>query len=158
MFPKGLWTFIKSKDNYRIPPFEYVRNIYSDAEALNSYFCSVFTTRSCDNSPRIEKASFPPISCNNINVYEVQLLLENLNMQKSTGLDCIPPRLLKKLSFVAPALAHIFQPSMQQGFIPSHANMVPIFKKGNHSMPSNYCPVSLTSIWNTLSTLTYFLI
>ena len=71
-------------------------------------------------------------------------------MHKSTGPDCIPARLLKELSMeLAPALTHIFQASLQQGRIPTKwekANVVPIFKKSNRSLPSNYHPISLTNL------------
>ena len=91
--------------------------------------------------------SIPPIS---INADGIKQLLDSLDVQKSTGSDCIPARLLKELSSeFAPALTHIFQASLQQGHIPTEwkkANVIPIFKKGNCSTPSNYRPVSLTSI------------
>ena len=98
----------------------------------------------------IDSVPFPSILPINISVNGVQQLLGNLNVHKSTGPDCIPARLLKELSMeLAPALSHIFQASLQQGCIPTEwkkANIVPIFKKGNRSLPSNYRPVSLTSI------------
>ena len=50
---------------------------------------------------------------------------------------------------LAPALALLFQLSMDQGEIPQdwkQALVVPIFKKGDKHQPSNYRPVSLTSI------------
>ena len=45
--------------------------------------------------------------------------------------------------------AILFNKSLQEGSVPSDwrsANVVPIFKKGSRSDPSNYRPVSLTSI------------
>jgi hypothetical protein len=48
-----------------------------------------------------------------------------------------------------PALTLIFQQSLDTGAIPDDwrlANIVPVFKKGNRATPSNYRPVSLTSI------------
>ena len=143
---KRLWTFIKSqgKDYCNVPPIEFEGNTYSEhfdkAEALKIYFCSVFTTGSHDNYPSLEDVPFPSIP----------VLMGNLNVHKATGPDCIPARLLKELSMeLARALTHIVQASLQQGRIPTECekvNVVPIFKKGNHSLPSNYCPVSLTSI------------
>ena len=55
-------------------------------------------------------SSIPPIS---INVDGVKQLLDSLDVQKSTGTDCIPAHLLKELSSeFALALAHIFQASI----------------------------------------------
>ena len=50
---------------------------------------------------------------------------------------------------ITPALTLIFHASLEQGKIPDEwktANVAPIFKKGDKSKPSNYRPVSLTSI------------
>ena len=38
------------------------------AEALNNYFCSVFTARSCDEYPGFEEVPFPSIPPISINV------------------------------------------------------------------------------------------
>ena len=50
---------------------------------------------------------------------------------------------------LAPALAVIFNKSMQSGVVPpdwKEANVTPIFKKGSKTSPGNYRQVSLTSI------------
>jgi hypothetical protein len=50
---------------------------------------------------------------------------------------------------MAPALAAVFTKSMEEGVVPADwrdANVSPIFKKGAKSSPSNYRPVSLTSV------------
>ena len=50
---------------------------------------------------------------------------------------------------IAPALTTIFRRSLELGSLPSDwrcANISPVFKKGNCTKPSNYRPVSLTSI------------
>ena len=71
-------------------------------------------------------------------------------MHKATGPDNISAHLLKELNLeLAPVLALIFQASLHQCRLPLDwkiANVVPIYKKGDHGSPSNYLPVSLTSI------------
>ena len=50
---------------------------------------------------------------------------------------------------ISPILAFIYQQSLDTGDVPPDwktANIVPIFKKGSKAKPSNYRPVSLTSI------------
>jgi hypothetical protein len=50
---------------------------------------------------------------------------------------------------ISPILTIIFQQSLDTGEVPSDwrlANISPIFKKGDRSVPSNYRPVSITSI------------
>ena len=68
----------------------------------------------------------------------------------STGPDEISTKFLKEMAHpVTPALTRIFQASIDQGQTPEDwksANVSPIFKKGDKSKPSNYRPVSLTSV------------
>ena len=77
-------------------------------------------------------------------------LLLNLKASIQSCPDKIPCRLLKELAYqIAPALTLLYRASINQGAVPSDwkmANIVPIFKKGNKSSPSNYRPISLTSI------------
>ncbi len=71
-------------------------------------------------------------------------------VQGAAGPDGIGPRVLQELQQeMAPALAAVFTKSMEEGVVPADwrdANVTPIFKKGAKSSPSNYRPVSLTSV------------
>ena len=77
-------------------------------------------------------------------------LLLNLKASKATGPNKITCRLLKELAYqIAPAFTLLCRAFINQGAVPSDwkmANIVPIFKKGSKSSPSNYRPISLTSI------------
>jgi hypothetical protein len=74
----------------------------------------------------------------------------DLKPHKAPGPDKIPTRLLKLASAeLSPGLANLFQLSLDQGQIPldwKTALVSPVFKKGNRSPPSNYRPISLTSV------------
>ena len=133
---KGYKTPFHRQGHSSISP---IGNIYSDhfgkAETLNSYFCFVFTTGSCDECPSFEEAPFPPILCINININGVQQLLENLNVQKSMGIASLK-------AYDVGKLIHVFQPSIQQGCVPSDWKNVNVV--GSRSIPSNYHPVSLS--------------
>jgi len=51
---------------------------------------------------------------------------------------------------IAPILTHIFQQSLDSGTVPTqwkHAFVSPVFKKGNKTHPTNYRPISLTSVF-----------
>ena len=80
----------------------------------------------------------------------VARLLHGLNPNKATGPDDIPARILQlTANGLSPALQIIFQKSLETGKLLlswSQANMAPVFKKGDRSLPSNYRPISLTSI------------
>ena len=86
-----------------------------------------------------------------ITVEGVHKLLLNINTKKASGPDEIPNHILKSCAKeLAPAIASIFQQSLDTGELPTdwqNANISPIFKKGNKHQPSNYRPVSLTSVW-----------
>ena len=73
--------------------------------------------------------------------------LTNLHCDKACGPDLLPLRLLKLgAEFIAPSLA---QQSLSSGKLPLDwisANVVPVHKKGDKHLPSNYRPISLTSI------------
>ena len=77
-------------------------------------------------------------------------LLQDLDANKSPRPDGIPAAVLKACaSEIAPILQVIFTQSLTTNCIPDDwlsANVVPIFKKGDRSSPSNYRPISLTSI------------
>ena len=64
----------------------------------------------------------------------------------------MPMHLLKLRSIeLAPLLTFILQASIQQSRVPSdwkQANIVPIFKKGDHTLCHNNRPVSLTCIYS----------
>ena len=81
-------------------------------------------------------------------------LLQEIIIRKATGPDLIPARILKDYAVeLAPILTFIFQQSLDSGSVPSDwrtANIVPIYKKGGKSVPSNYRPVSITSICSKL--------
>ena len=69
---------------------------------------------------------------------------------KSAGPDNIPSRILKLCAAeVSPFLQFIFTQSLNEGILPSDwlkANITPIYKKGDRSVPANYRPISLTSV------------
>ena len=85
-----------------------------------------------------------------IQVEGIEKLLKNLDPSKATGPDQIPARILKQFATeFAPHLTTIFNVSLSKGDVPEdwrHANVIPIFKKGDKYLASNYRPVSLTCI------------
>jgi len=69
--------------------------------------------------------------------------LISLQCDKACGPDLLPSRLLKLgAEFITPSLAQLFQLSLSSGKLPSDANVVPVHKKGDKHIASNYCPIS----------------
>ena len=77
-------------------------------------------------------------------------MIRTLKSNSAPGPDGITPRLLQELADeVAVPLSCIFTKSMTEGIVPGDwktAHVTPIFKKGQKSSPTNYRPVSLTSV------------
>ena len=152
---KKFWSFIKSlkTDSFGISTLRHNGILVSDnakkAEVLNSQFKSVFTDEDVDTLPNLG-LGYPSIPNIDITVNGIMKLLKGLNPNKATGPDDIPARILKICApEIAPALTVIFRKSLETGTLPQdwkRANVSPIFKKGERSNPSNYRPVSLTSV------------
>lgn len=153
--PKPFWKFItrQKKDSQGIPPLKVNDHIaQSDlekAKALNNQFTSVFTKSNYDSVPLLVR-SVPVMTDIKVTEPGVTKLLKNLNPAKASGPDEVHPRILKELANeLGGVFAHLFQQSLDLGKVPtdwSLANICPLFKKGDRALPSNYRPVSLTSI------------
>ena len=117
------------------------------AELFNSYFVSVFTVPS---EVRTLSAPFTPshpaLNELGIPVETVLTTLKQLYINKATGSDGIPVRLLKETADqIAPSLTMLFNKSLRLGIFPGDwklAYIVPIFKKGKRDFVENYRPIS----------------
>src|SRR5260221_5786291 len=76
---------------------------------------------------------------------ELLLLIENLNLHKSSGADNIGPKIIKEAaSLLIDPILYIFNKSFEYGIVPDQlklAKVIPIYKKGNKDSPSNYRPI-----------------
>ena len=121
------------------------------AEVLNQFFASVFTEEDVTSiptpAPHQLSSTLTDITFSEDRIIQ---MIKSMKSGSSAGPDGIHPRVLKETSHViAPPLCLIFNMSMAAGQVPKawkDATVVPIFKKGSRSSPSNYRPVSLTSV------------
>ena len=120
---------------------------------FNTYFSSVFTVDDgSDVSKLKESLSIHPSIIDSIKftTEDVNEELTNLHCDKACGPDLLPSRLLKLgAEFIAPSLAQLFQQPLSSDKLSLDwisANVVPVDKKGDKHLPSNYRPISLTSI------------
>ena len=120
------------------------------AEILNKPFALVFTHDDNSPVPGLGSSSYPDLQSFKTSVEEVYNLLTQVDPFKATGPDGIPPKLFKEIAFeLSPSLTLLFTSSLKQGRSPDDwkiASVTTIFKKGNSSDPTNYRPVSLTSM------------
>ncbi|KAG1017839.1 hypothetical protein G6F26_011417 [Rhizopus arrhizus] len=82
------------------------------------------------------------------------LLIDQLSIRKAPGADHLKAEILKPISTdLSHLLSWFFSLCSQWSYVPSlwrHAQAYPIFKKGDSSLPSNYRPISLTSVFRKL--------
>ena len=78
---------------------------------------------------------------------DVLKMLSNCKVSKATGPDLIGNDFIKTIFPVLSAqLAKLFNYSMKHGVFPTqwkNSNVIPIFKKGDRTLPQNYRPISL---------------
>ena len=154
--PKAFWSYVSSKVKTRQTLSHLSNNnrlYFSDAdkaELLNEFFSSVYTEEDINNIPRCETPENPPIM-NDINITPETVLkkLKKLDPKKAPGPDNIATVLLKEAaSEMSVILCALFKKSIAEGTVPNvwkTANVTPIFKSGDKTLPQNYRPISLTS-------------
>ena len=154
---KRFWSYVKSKgqESSGVPPLKskdgYLKSdSKTKAEILNEQFESVFTKEDLTNQPDKGHSPFTPMENITVDPIGIKKLLQNLKTFKATGPDAIPAFILKiSAEEISPVLSIIFQKSLDTGVVPDdwkNAWIVPIYKKGEKHLASNYRPVSLTSI------------
>lgn len=86
--------------------------------------------------------------------YEILGIINKLRDSKAPGYDNIGPKLIKYIaSLIIRPLTHIFNHSIMTGVVPDKlkiGKVIPVYKKGDSSLPTNYRPISLLSIFDKL--------
>ena len=153
---KNFWKYIKHlrKDNTGVPPLNKDNQTITEpkekANLLNKHFDSIFTNEDLSNIPECNHSTYPNVPSIVFTTNGIHRQLSSLNVNKASGPDSIPGCILQICATeVAPILMVLFTQSLNTGEVPSdwlNANVIPVYKKGNKHDPSNYRPISLTSI------------
>jgi hypothetical protein len=125
------------------------------AKLLNEFFASVGvkdngvplnTAREVQDSVNLDTVQFTPEA--------ITQAIRRIKPKSSPGPDGFPPSLIRNVaSSLAYPLSMIYQYFMSVGKVPEQwkkATVIPIFKGGLASEPSNYRPISLTSIFSKI--------
>ena len=134
---KPFWKYVKSQkqETFCISALKSNGNVITDSlsksEILNSQFKSVFTPQSGNIFPQLPGTKCPKI--NPLHIYEncVFMLLDRIDVSKSSGPDKFLRRLQQSLAKeITPVVHFIFTQSLCTGELPTEwtqANIVPIF-------------------------------
>ena len=156
--PKAFYSYFSknSKSKTSVGPLKNgstdTQNDSEVCEVLNRFFASVFTVDGGSEMPNLDQIYNGPSPLKNINITEEDVLnaIKKLGSDTAPGPDYVYARTLKELQCqVSHPLAIIFTSSLETGVVISDwklANVIPVFKKGSKSEPSNYRPISLTSV------------
>ena len=159
---KNFWKYVNSKRKVKSGISELHTEVdgkkvtgTSDSEKadiLADFFSSVFTMEELGYvypdmcTPTVVESS----SDEEFSEEEVRKLLLGLNVSKSPGPDQFHPVVLRELAdIIHIPLTYIFNLSFGAGIVPQEwkeGQISALLKKGDKNLPSNYRPVSLTSV------------
>ena len=160
---KLYWKLLKdvfhTKPTMDLPPLQYTTHtgeskyIFSDMgkiNALNDYFSSIANVDDKDtNLPSYYSLCDETLSDIVIHESEIFDVISILPVNKAVGPDCISHRMLKTTATsVSKPLCILFNMSLRENTFPKFwkiAHVLPLFKKEDPSIKSNYRPVSLLS-------------
>ena len=151
---KSFYAYVRSKPN--VGPLEdnawdIITGGFLMAEELNMHFCSVFTRENTSSLPvpetKFNGSEGERLGQLVVTPEVVASKINNMKENKSPGVDEISPKILKEtVEQISTPLAHVFNMSLHEGFVPlewKEANIIPLFKKGSRNKSVNYRPVSL---------------
>ena len=121
------------------------------AQLFNNFFYSIFNNSSDPNEPPLTGCvSSNTLSNISFTPQDVYKILISLDPSKAMGTDNINPKLLKNCAdLLCEPIYYLFKASFSNSYLPAEWRthcITPIFKSGDRSDVSNYCPISLLCV------------
>ncbi len=137
-------TTLKNSDG------DLVESDIDKCEILNQYFNSVFTKVAPDDNLKPDELVSPSLTSVFFHHSVVSEAVFKMKKNSAPGPDGQLPKIISMFSNqIGIPLSIIFNKSMESGDVPQDfkdSNIIPLFKKGKRTDPSNYRPISLTSV------------
>ena len=162
MYHKTLKTLIGRTNSNIIPPIEtddheIITDNMQKANLMNDYFVSQTKPDTSKlslpiyhNDPSQNTEAVPALDEIQVTESQVLKILNSLDVNKSTGPDKMPTKLIKMIAIlIVTPLTSLYNKSLKSGIFPKQwkeAQVTPIFKKnGSPSDVKQYRPISLLS-------------
>ena len=142
------------------PSYDGAGDLITDKSEISQLLLEQFS--SVSSTPSTDKKVTDPDSFFTYNIDDKPLLtdividdehigsaVKEMSVSSSAGPDGLPLSFPQKIAFIIKPLKILFRKSLDSGDIPAifkRAAMVPIFKGGDQTCPSNYRPISLTPV------------
>ena len=156
--PRAFFTYAKKRSKVITnigPLLDKNKKLQSDPTVMSNILQDQYKTAfshpdSGDiNQPQQDTTDIPDFSDVIFTEEDVLKAINELGINSAPGPDKIPAKLIKECKEqLAPALVILWRRSLDSGLIPESLlsqTIIPIFKKENKSLASNYRPISLTS-------------
>ena len=161
---KAYWNVLKSffsgKKIPLIPPLyfnnEFISNFKEKAEIFNDFFANQCTIISNSSILPNNPVSYTSDNLSSLEIVKEDVinLIKALDSNKAHGFDGISIRMLKLCNeSISKPLTLLYKNCLNQGIFPDiwkKANVIPVHKKNDKSIMSNYRPISLLPICGKL--------
>lgn len=156
---KTIWKAINILTNKNAAKTQPVKDISPDT--LNTHFVTVADKIITDDKSKSNTLEELKEYCHSKNIhqslmippfklYEVYHLLRDLKQTGTKGLDGLDGKIIKlSAPVIADSLTYIYNLCLDKSYFPSAfkiAKVIPLYKSGDRSDPSNYRPISLLSV------------
>lgn len=149
----------KKGNNSKVGPIEGCATDAESAKKINTFFATVASNLQKHIKtpkktfkqylPKLDSVPNKKLKLRTVSRQKVEEIIDNMKSKTSFGHDTMSNRMVKYVKEeISIPLTHLINLSIRHSYVPQTwktAKMVPIFKSGDPSLPTNYRPVSLLS-------------